>query len=347
MMEFYRGKKVLITGHTGFKGTWLIKYLQMAGAEVTGYSLEPSETNQLYIMTSLSKQIKSVYSDIRDLRKLNEIFHDIRPEIVFHLAAQPIVKIGFDSPTYTYDVNVMGTVNLLECIRNTNSVKSVVNITTDKVYENKEWCWGYRESDALGGYDPYSNSKACSELITTAYKRSFFGQRDIGISTARAGNVIGGGDFADSRIVPDCYRALISGNPLILRNPQSIRPYQYVLESIDAYLKIAMEQFLNANLCDSYNIGPLESRGVQTIELVKLFEIYWGNEIQLQFQEDSNFHETNLLSLDSSKINSKLGWTPKYRIETALEDTVYFYRKMYMGLNVDELMEILITKYFI
>ena len=230
-LDFYKNKKILITGHTGFKGSWLCKILLESGADVTGYSLEVPDSS-LFNKINLNAQMKSIIGDIRDFEKLEKIFRQTNPEIVFHLAAQPIVRESYENPMYTYETNVMGTVNILECVRNQLSVKSVLNVTTDKVYKNNEWEWGYRENEELDGFDPYSNSKSCSELITNTYKRSFFENRQIGVSTARAGNVIGGGDFANDRIIPDCVRAALKKEEIIVRNPYSTRPYQHVLEPL-------------------------------------------------------------------------------------------------------------------
>ena len=244
MLEFYKNKKILITGHTGFKGSWLCKILSMAGADVIGVSLEPENDISLYNILKLDNEIKSIILDIRNLDELKKVFIENEPEIVFHLAAQPLVRESYKNPVYTYETNVMGTVNLLECVRNCKSVKSVLNITTDKVYSNKEWDWPYREIDELNGFDPYSNSKSCSELITSSYKKSFFdNNREISISTARAGNVIGGGDFAKDRIIPDCIRSAIKNENIIVRNPNSVRPYQHVFEALSAYLMIAQKQY--------------------------------------------------------------------------------------------------------
>ena len=240
-MSEYQGYKVLVTGDTGFKGSWLCQVLLAAGAKVFGYSLESPTDPSLYKILDLSKEMESVRGDIRDFDKMLDVFRRIRPDIVFHLAAQPIVRESYKNPLYTYQVNVMGTVNVLECIRLTDSVRSVINVTTDKVYKNKEWEWGYRENEELNGFDPYSNSKSCSELVTGSYINSFFAEQKLPISTMRAGNVIGGGDFAADRIIPDCIRAAVSGQEIVIRNPHSVRPYQHVLEPIKAYLTVAIE----------------------------------------------------------------------------------------------------------
>ena len=263
-LSFYKGKKVFITGHTGFKGSWLCKMLIRVGAEITGYSLEPPTDPSLFRIAELEKDIHSVVGDIRDLTALQAAFGKAQPEIVFHLAAQPIVRDSYIDPVYTYETNVMGTVNILECLRNNNCVKSFLNVTTDKVYKNKEWEWGYRENEELDGYDPYSNSKSCSELVTHSYKNSFFSDRHVAISTARAGNVIGGGDFANNRIIPDCVRAAIKHENIVVRNPFSTRPYQHVLEPLYVYLMIAAMQYQDIAYAGYYNVGPDDRDCLQT-----------------------------------------------------------------------------------
>ena len=253
VFNFYKGKKVLVTGHTGFKGTWLSRILVNAGAEVTGYSLNPPTDPALFNMAGLEGKMNSVIGDIRDLAHLKQVFEDTKPEIVLHLAAQPIVRDSYKDPVYTYETNVIGTVNILECVRLNPCVKSFLNVTTDKVYENREWEYGYREVDRLDGYDPYSNSKSCSELVTHSYKQSFFTDGRCAVSTCRAGNVIGGGDFAADRIVPDCVRAAEKKEPIIVRNPHSTRPFQHVLEPLFLYLTVAKAQWENAELAGCYN----------------------------------------------------------------------------------------------
>ena len=238
-MSFYKGKNVLVTGHTGFKGAWMCKVLLYAGADVTGYALELPTQPALFELLALKGRMRSIVGDVRDFERLKKVFEETQPEIVIHMAAQPIVRESYMNPVYTYDVNVMGTVNVLECVRLTDSVKSFVNVTTDKVYKNKEWEWGYRENEELNGFDPYSNSKSCSELVTDSYKNSFFQDRNIAISTMRAGNVIGGGDFAADRIIPDCVRAAVDGKDIVIRNPYAVRPFQHVLEPVMAYLMVA------------------------------------------------------------------------------------------------------------
>ena len=275
-MDFYKGKRVLITGHTGFKGAWLCQMLINAGAEVTGYALNPPTKPSLFEIANISGKMNSVIGDIRDLSKLKETFIKTQPEIVFHLAAQPRVRESYKNPVYTYETNVMGTVNICECVRTSDSVKSFLNVTTDKVYLNKEWEWGYRENEELDGYDPYSNSKSCSELVTHSYINSFFKNMNIAVSTARAGNVIGGGDFASDRIIPDCIRAAIKHEDIVVRNPFSTRPYQHVLEPIYAYLMIAQKQYEDIKYAGYYNVGPDDRDCFQTGALVDLFVKHWG-----------------------------------------------------------------------
>lgn len=324
LLEFYRDKKVLITGHTGFKGSWLSKILINAGAKVVGYSLEPPTNPSLFQISNIEKQMKSVIGDVRDLNHLQKIFEEEKPEIVFHLAAQPIVRTSYEEPVYTYETNVMGTVNILECIRKTDCVKSFLNVTTDKVYKNNEWEWGYRENEYLDGYDPYSNSKSCSELVTHSYKNSFFGDNNVRISTARAGNVIGGGDFAKDRIVPDCIRAATSGQKIIVRNPYSIRPYQHVLEPLFAYLLIAKKQYEDEKYAGYYNVGPNEEDCINTGALADLFCKYWGENLEWENKFMGGPHEANFLKLDCSKIKSTLNWKPNWNIERAIEKVIEF-----------------------
>lgn len=270
-LSFYKNKHVFITGHTGFKGTWLCKILVQAGAIVTGYSLEAPTQPNLFEVSGVEKQITSIIGDIRDFNHLKKAFDQAKPEIVLHLAAQPLVRDSYEKPAYTYETNVMGTVNILECIRQSNCVKSFLNVTTDKVYHNNEWVWGYRENEPLDGFDPYSNSKSCSELVTHSYKNSFFADGKVAISTARAGNVIGGGDFSANRIIPDCVRAAEQKKVMIVRNPHSTRPYQHVLEPLFAYLMIAQKQYEDGHFAGWYNVGPDDCDCLTTGELVTLF----------------------------------------------------------------------------
>ncbi|MEG6612854.1 CDP-glucose 4,6-dehydratase [Pseudoclostridium thermosuccinogenes] len=326
MLDFFKGKRVFLTGHTGFKGTWLSKILIKLGADVTGYSLEPPTNPNLFDICNNKMSMNSIIGDIRDIDKLEQVFSDSRPEIVIHMAAQPIVRDSYENPRCTYETNVMGTVNILECIRKSSSVKSFLNVTTDKVYQNNEWVWGYRETDPLDGYDPYSNSKSCSELVTHSYKNSFFYNSKLSISTARAGNVIGGGDFAKDRIIPDCIRAVLSNTDIIVRNPHSIRPYQHVLDPLFAYLLIVEKQYSDNKYAGYYNVGPDECDCVSTGELVDLFCSKWeyatGKKQIWINRYDGGPHEANFLKLDCSKIKSVFGWKPRWNIENAIEKTI-------------------------
>lgn len=346
MLEFYKGKKVFVTGHTGFKGSWLCKVLANAGAEVTGYSLNPPTTPSLFEIADIQNDINSVIGDIRDLNTLKDAFDKAQPEIVLHLAAQPIVRDSYKMPVYTYETNVMGTVNILECVRQSSCVKSVLNVTTDKVYENKEWQWGYRENEPLNGFDPYSNSKSCSELVTHSYKNSFFADGRVAISTARAGNVIGGGDFANDRIIPDCVRALQQGSDITVRNPYSTRPYQHVLEPIFAYLMIAKAQYENIKFADCYNVGPDECDCVTTGQLVDLFVKYSQGKVKRIDKSELNaVHEASFLKLDCSKLKATFGWTPRWHVTDAVEKTVEWSQVWLDGGNVRQCMDRQIYKF--
>lgn len=337
--EFYKGKRVLVTGHTGFKGTWLCKMLLLAGAQVTGYSTEPPTSPSLFALSEMEKQMDSVLGDVRDLAHLQQIFEKVRPEIVFHLAAQPIVRDSYKDPVYTYETNVMGTVNILECIRRTDCVKSFLNVTTDKVYHNNEWEWGYRETDPLDGFDPYSNSKSCSELVTHSYKNSFFADGCCAISTARAGNVIGGGDFANDRIIPDCIRAAKEKQTILVRNPHSTRPFQHVLEPLTAYMTIAQRQYEDGSYAGYYNVGPDDGDCVTTGELVDIFCAAWGEGQTWEDHFVGGPHEANFLKLDCSKIKNVFGWRPVWGIKTAVEKTVEWSKAWLAGEDINRVME--------
>ncbi|MGN1120194.1 MAG: CDP-glucose 4,6-dehydratase [Oscillospiraceae bacterium] len=345
-LSFYKNKTVLVTGHTGFKGSWMCKVLAMQGAKVIGYSTEAPTNPSLFETAKIADLITSVIGDIRDLAKLTDTMQKYRPEIVIHMAAQPIVRESYANPVYTYETNVMGTVNICEAVRQCDSVKSFVNVTTDKVYLNNEWVWGYRENDALDGYDPYSNSKSCSELVTSSYKKSFFSSRDIAVSTCRAGNVIGGGDFAKDRIIPDCVRAMESGAEIIVRNPYSTRPYQHVLEPVVTYLVLAAMQYEDKSLAGSYNIGPDECDCVETGELVDLFCKTWGEGASWKNVAEANApHEANFLKLDCSKIKSVLGWKPRWHITDAVEKVAEWSKVYISGGDINSVMEKQINEY--
>ena len=324
-LSFYQGKKVFLTGHTGFKGAWLCKMLVNAGAEVTGYSLNPPTSPSLYEIAGIAQDIHSVTGDIRDYAALKKAFDTAQPEIVLHLAAQPIVRDSYKDPAYTYETNVMGTVNILECVRNSTCVKSFLNVTTDKVYRNKEWVWGYRENEELDGSDPYSNSKSCSELVTHSYKNSFFADGRVAISTARAGNVIGGGDFANDRIIPDCIRAAVRKETIIVRNPFSTRPYQHVLEPLYAYLMIAASQYEDESFAGCYNVGPDEVDCFQTGALVDLFVKHWGSDIFWTTKHDgakSNLTMPKMKTNSGSKKRFTLTGTGKVKRKHAFKSHI-------------------------
>lgn len=345
-LRFYKDKKVFVTGSTGFKGSWLCKMLANAGAIVTGYSLNPPTEPSLFEIAGIEQDITLVIGDIRDYKALKAAFDAAQPEIVFHLAAQPIVRDSYKNPIYTYGTNVMGTVNILECVRKSSCVRSFLNVTTDKVYMNKEWNWGYRENEELDGYDPYSNSKSCSELVTHSYKNSFFSDGRVAISTARAGNVIGGGDFADDRIIPDCIRAARRHEDIVVRNPYSIRPYQYVLEPLYAYLMIAAKQYEDGKYADYYNVGPDDVDCFQTGALVDLFVGKWGEGIKWVNRYDGGPHEAHFLKLDCSKLKATFGWQPRWTLDTAIEMVVQWSKCWMTGGNVRECMDKQIDAFF-
>ena len=321
-INFYKGKTVLLTGHTGFKGSWMSVILVNAGAKVIGYSSCSKDETRLFDLCGIRDQLVHIKGDVRDLEHLKEVFTTYQPEIVIHMAAQPIVRTSYEKPVETYSVNVMGTVNVLECIRLNPCVKSFLNVTTDKVYQNKEWEWGYRENEPLDGYDPYSNSKSCSELVTHSYKNSFFADGHTAISTARAGNVIGGGDFAKDRIIPDCVRAALKHEDIIVRNPYSTRPYQHVLEPVCAYLMIAEKQYKDGTYAGYYNVGPDDRDCFETGKLVDTFVKFWGEDLEWIDRFDGGPHEATFLKLDCSKLKTTFGWQSRWDLETAIEKVV-------------------------
>lgn len=347
--QFYKEKKILLTGHTGFKGTWMCHVLTEMGARVTGYALKPPTAPSLFELCSIEKYICSVEGDIRDLAHLRQVFEQVQPEIVIHMAAQPIVRESYKNPVYTYDVNVMGTVNILECVRESKSVRSFLNVTTDKVYKNREWEWGYRENEELNGYDPYSNSKSCSELITESYRNSFFQDGRTAISTARAGNVIGGGDFAADRIIPDCLRAIKAGKEIAVRNPYSTRPYQHVLEPVFAYLLIAEKQYEDLKYAGSYNVGPGEESCLTTREMVTEFCRQWNciaeGGLKWHQEGEAGPHEANFLKLDCARIKKELGWKPRWNAKEMVAKTVEWTYAYMQGEDVDKVMQRQIGEY--
>lgn len=335
LLNFYCNKRVMVTGHTGFKGSWLSELLLLAGAEVCGYALSPAE-DSLFQPLHIAEHMRSIEGDIRDLEQLQKAFQEWKPEVVFHLAAQPLVRESYRDPVGTYFTNVMGTVNMLECVRSCDSVRSVVNVTTDKVYRNMERPGRFQESDVLDGYDPYSNSKSCSELITGAYVRSFLAKRGAAISTVRAGNVIGGGDMAADRILPDCIRAVQRGQAIQVRNPQSVRPYQHVLEPLSAYLLLGKTQYEDFSKAGAYNVGPNAEDCLTTGTLAELFCRCWGEGARWTAAPDGGPHEAGYLRLDCTKIKSALDWTPHWNAQKAVEQTVAWTKAVAAGADAGE-----------
>jgi len=355
--DLYKKKKVLVTGHTGFKGSWLSLWLKALGAQIIGYSLEPPSRPNNFEACGLQQQVIHIYGDVRDYEHLLAVFKEHKPDIVFHLAAQPLVRLSYKNPILTYETNVMGTVNLLEAVRATDSVRVLVNVTSDKCYENREWVWGYRENDPVGGYDPYSSSKGCAELVTAAYRQSFFSperyeDHGVALSSVRAGNVIGGGDWGADRLIPDCVTAISENRPVLVRNPNAIRPWQHVLDPLYGYLLLgAFMVQSGADYASAWNFGPSDSEVLTVEEVVKRFIQYWGKgtfarspnppfrESPLSAISDSpaSLHEAHLLKLDCSKAHNLLGWIPLYRIEQALKETAEWYRLFYSGAGKEEI----------
>ena len=344
-LSFYRNKKVFLTGHTGFKGSWLSVILIGTGAEVTGYSTCSQRETRLFDLCGVKDSLHHIQGDVRDAAHLTKSLKEAAPDIVIHMAAQPIVREAYRDPVKTFSTNVMGTVNLLEAVRQAPSVRSVLNVTTDKVYLNREWDRGYREDDPLDGYDPYSNSKSCSELVTHSYACSFLKDQNIAVSTARAGNVIGGGDFAQDRIIPDCVRAAINNKPIIVRNPASIRPYQHVLEPLFAYLMIAARQYEDPTLAGWYNVGPDDRDCVCTGDLVDLFIRFWGEGAEKLDRPDGGPHEANFLKLDCRKLKETFGWSPRWNISEAVRKTVEWTKEWQAGNDVRACMQKQIEEY--
>jgi CDP-glucose 4,6-dehydratase len=337
LRDFYRGKRVLVTGNTGFKGSILCQILYRMGAVVQGYSLMPATTPDLHSILNMGNRMQTSVNDIRDIESLHKVFQEFQPEIVFHLAAQPIVRESYKNPLYTYGTNVMGTVNVCECIRRCDSVKSFVNVTTDKVYANEDINIPFTEDMPLDGHDPYSNSKSCSELVTHSYTKSFLKDKGVAVSTVRAGNVIGGGDFAKDRIIPDCVRAVTREEAIVVRNPYSIRPYQHVLEPLYAYMLVAMEQELHPEKQGSYNVGPDDENCITTGELADIFCRFWGEAATWVNKYDGGPYEAGFLKLDCSKLKNTFGWTQKWNVEQAVEKTVEWYKAYYRGEDMEML----------
>jgi len=343
LSTIYRGKKVLITGHTGFKGSWLSVWLTELGANVIGYSLEPPSEPNMFETLNLKRKVTHIIGDIRDEDYLLSIFKKYQPEFVFHLAAQPIVRFSYEEPKLTYEINIMGTINVLEAIRKTKCVRVAIIVTSDKCYDNKEWIYGYRESDPMGGYDPYSSSKGCVELVVSAYRNSFFNSENsnnqkVALSTVRAGNAIGGGDWGQDRLIPDCIRALSEKKVIKIRNPDAIRPWQHVLEPLSGYLLLGAKMYEDGVIYSSaWNFGPQDSNIITVEEMVKKIILYWGSGEYKIEASSQNPHEARLLKLDSSKAHFILGWHSVYDIDEALKKTIEWYKKYYEGVSDKEL----------
>jgi CDP-glucose 4,6-dehydratase len=336
-MTFWRGKRVFVTGHTGFKGSWLSIWLEAAGADMTGYALEPPTQPNHFDLADAGRGIKTIIADVRDYERLRAAIAEQRPEIVLHLAAQSVVKASYEDPRETYDVNVMGTVNVLEAVRRTGGVRAIVNVTTDKVYENREWVWGYREPDALGGHDPYSNSKACSELVTSSFRDSFFPpdkfrEHGVALASARAGNVIGGGDWTKNQLVPDAIQAFSRGAPVELRNPSATRPWQFVLEPLMGYLMLAQRLYSDGpRFAGGWNFGPADEDAKPVQWIVERLAEHWGPAARWSRDAAHHPHEAGFLKLDSSKAHFELGWRPRLRVDAALGWVAEWYKHLGSG----------------
>jgi CDP-glucose 4,6-dehydratase len=340
---FWQGKKVLLTGHTGFKGSWLSLWLQAMGAEEIGYALAPPTNPSLFEVAEVGSGMTSIIGDIRDLDTLQAVLAKHQPEIVIHMAAQPLVRYSYQNPVETYSTNVMGTVNLLEAVRNTSGVKAVVNITTDKCYENREWVWGYRENEPMGGYDPYSNSKGCAELVSAAYRSSFFNadtypQHGVALATVRAGNVIGGGDWAQDRLIPDILAAFEQNKLVDIRNPHAIRPWQHVMEPLRGYLTLAEHLYeQGTEFAEGWNFGPNDEDAKPVGWIVEQMAALWGNEAQWQIDTGEHPHEAHYLKLDISKARSRLDWHPALRLNVALKLIIDWSKQRQAGANMRQL----------
>ncbi|MFH1026951.1 MAG: CDP-glucose 4,6-dehydratase [Pseudomonadota bacterium] len=327
-VAFWKGKRVFLTGHTGFKGSWLSIWLHLLGADVTGYALEPPTDPSLYELAGVGDLVTSVIADVRDMERLKSEMFEASPDIVIHMAAQPLVRDSYKIPVETYAINVMGTVHLLEAVRSCPSVKAVVNVTTDKCYENREWVWGYRENEPMGGHDPYSSSKGCSELVTAAYCSSYFNPADyadhgVAVASARAGNVIGGGDWASDRLIPDIIRAILAGEPVFIRNPSAIRPWQHVLEPLSGYLLLARKLFESGvDYAGGWNFGPSDEDARPVEWIVKRLCQQWGNVARYEIDSGDHPHEARYLKLDCSKARAELGWQPRWSLEHSLDSII-------------------------
>lgn len=334
---FWQGKRVLLTGHTGFKGSWLSLWLQSMGAQVIGYALSPPSSPSLFEVAQVGAGMTSIIGDVRDLAKLQAVMTEHQPDIVLHLAAQALVRYSYHAPVETYSTNVMGSVNLLEAVRHTPSVKAVVNVTSDKCYENREWVWGYRENEAMGGYDPYSNSKGCAELVTAAYRNSFFhpdqyAQHGVAIASGRAGNVIGGGDWAEDRLIPDILRAITEGRPVQIRSPHAIRPWQHVLEPLSGYLELAEKLYTEGtHYAEGWNFGPSDEDAKPVQWIVEQLTESWGDGASWVLDGGNHPHEAHYLKLDCSKAKMRLRWQPRWHLADALRAIIEWQRAYQRG----------------
>ncbi len=341
--EFWRGKRVFVTGHTGFKGSWLSLWLQHLGARVVGYALAPPTNPSLFELARVGEGMTSLRADIRDVSTLSAAIAEHRPEIVFHMAAQPLVRLSYKQPVETYATNVMGTVHLLEAVRQVGGVRAVVNVTSDKCYENREWVWGYRENERMGGHDPYSSSKGCAELVTAAFRHSYFSpanhaKHGVALASARAGNVIGGGDWAADRLIPDIMRAFLGGDEVVIRNPRAIRPWQHVLDSLSGYLMLAERLCSDgADFVEAWNFGPDESDARPVIWVMEKIAAAWGRPGAWKVDEGDHHHEATYLKLDSSKAKARLGWRPRWSLERALHAASEWYMAYQAGKDVSQL----------
>jgi CDP-glucose 4,6-dehydratase len=344
---FWNSKRVFLTGHTGFKGSWLSLWLQDMGAIVKGYALEPNTTPNLFTKASVAQNMLSDIGDITNLNHITESMTAFNPEILIHMAAQPLVRLSYKEPVLTYATNVMGTVNVLEAARKCNNLKAIVSVTTDKCYENREWAWGYRENEPMGGHDPYSSSKGCAELVTAAYRNSFFNEnKTVSLASARAGNVIGGGDWAEDRLIPDILKAFEKNEPVIVRNPMSTRPWQHVLEPLSGYLVLAQQLFKEgSNFAESWNFGPKDEDCKPVSWILDTMVNNWGKGAKWELDKNSNPHEAGFLKLDCSKAAMRLNWSPKWNLEQTLESIINWHQNYLAQKNIQEQCLLEIAKY--
>jgi len=349
--KFWKNKTVLLTGHTGFKGSWLALWLQHLGANVIGYSLSPPTNPNLFHLADVAQNMNSVQGDIRDLTPLISCLADHQPEIIIHLAAQSLVKASYNNPVETYSTNVMGTVNVLEAVRHSNTVKVVIIVTSDKCYDNKEWFWSYRENEPMGGYDPYSNSKGCAELVTSSYRNAYFNPNDyathgVALASVRAGNVIGGGDWAKDRLIPDIMNAFLENQPVTIRYPNAVRPWQHVLEPLNGYLTLAEQLWTDGpHFAEAWNFGPDERDAKPVSWIVEHLAKLWDKKAQWESDRTSHPHEANYLKLDCSKAKTRLNWWPKLSLETSLTWIIEWYQAYHQQKNMRELTEQQIMRY--